>query len=152
MEAPNVYADLRQQAFKCGLEAKVMHIDKPTGIIMDWNLGEGVATLVAFDTGDASLYLSTGGGVIGGEEHETVRFAVADYLAVAESFLDKAEKTEDTSIPPAGKVSFYILAMKNPYILLDDAEKLGNRSSNYSSLFEAANRVITELRMTTTNQ
>jgi len=37
----------------------------PFGILMDISLPQGNATIVAFISGDASFYTSTGGGVIG---------------------------------------------------------------------------------------
>src|ERR1700677_1402473 len=46
------------------------------GVVMDWGMATpgglktAVATLTSFSSGDASLYLSTGGGVIGGIGHE----------------------------------------------------------------------------------
>ena len=42
----------------------------PFGILMDISLPQGNATIVAFISGDASFYTSTGGGVIGGIGHE----------------------------------------------------------------------------------
>jgi hypothetical protein len=41
-------------------------------VVMDWNIGSGVATLVAFRDGTTSIYLSSGGGVIGAGAHESV--------------------------------------------------------------------------------
>src|SRR2546428_10544797 len=37
----------------------------PRCVLMDWNVGGSVATLVALDDGTVSLYLSSGGGGIG---------------------------------------------------------------------------------------
>src|SRR2546430_10376917 len=41
----------------------------PRCVLMDWNVGGSVATLVAFDDGTVSLYLSSGGGIIGAGAH-----------------------------------------------------------------------------------
>src|SRR3954467_14364583 len=39
------------------------------GVVMDWGLPQGTVTLVAIEDGNASYYLSTGGGTIGGAGH-----------------------------------------------------------------------------------
>lgn len=45
------------------------------GVIMDTTFASGTVTLVALADGTASLYASTGGGVIGGGAHERVAVA-----------------------------------------------------------------------------
>src|ERR1044072_5497440 len=66
----NPYEDLRNMAFGATQEQIGVNIPanetKIYGVIMDWDVGEGIATVVAFQSGDASVYLSSGGGVIGG--------------------------------------------------------------------------------------
>src|SRR5215468_5447884 len=42
------------------------------GAVMDWNLGGGLATLVAIEDGTVSLYLNPGGGIIGAGTHASV--------------------------------------------------------------------------------
>lgn len=48
-------------------------------VVYDWDVNGGVATLVTFDDGTTSIYLSTGGGIIGAGKHETVRRAAAAF-------------------------------------------------------------------------
>ena len=45
------------------------------GILMDWPIGEQIATVFSSSTGAASLYTTSTFGIIGGEGHETVRAA-----------------------------------------------------------------------------
>lgn len=79
----NPYQDLRNLAFNATAEQIGVQIPadqtKIYGVIMDWDLGEGTATLVAFLSGDASLYLSSGGGVIGGSGHDNVKSSSSFY-------------------------------------------------------------------------
>ncbi len=42
------------------------------GLVMDWNMGDAIVTVISFKTGDASVYLTTGQAFIGGYAHETV--------------------------------------------------------------------------------
>src|SRR4029077_5342794 len=61
-----VYQDLRDLAFQ-NSRAKLAlpptsTPTQPWGVIMDWGVTEGTATVVAFSDGNASVYLSSGGG------------------------------------------------------------------------------------------
>ena len=51
---------LDMQPFDAGAGA-----DDPFGFISEFVQGETVVTMTAFSTGDASVYFSTGGGIIG---------------------------------------------------------------------------------------
>ena len=99
----NPYNDLRNLAFNATEEQIGVQFPadqtKIYGVIMDWDLGEGTATLVAFLSGDASLYLSSGGGVIGGGGHENVKQAVNAFITKAEKYLTKTTRTETTPLP-----------------------------------------------------
>src|SRR3970040_739511 len=70
----NPFEELRNRAFKTTPEDLELSLpDNKTvvyGVIMDWEMGGAVATTVSYQTGDASLYLSSGGGVIGGGQHQ----------------------------------------------------------------------------------
>jgi len=47
----------------------------PYAIVMDMGINGDTATIVSSITGDESMYTSTGGGIIGGIDHENVRKA-----------------------------------------------------------------------------
>ena len=100
----NPYNDLRNLAFSATEEQIGVQLPseqtKIYGVVMDWDLGEGTATLVAFLSGDASLYLSSGGGVLGGGGgHENVKQSVSAFIDKAEKYLDKTTRTETTQLP-----------------------------------------------------
>jgi hypothetical protein len=63
----NAFGGLRKQAFSVTPEQLGLSLptDKTVvyGVIMDWEMGGATATTVSYQTGDASLYLSSGGGV-----------------------------------------------------------------------------------------
>jgi len=81
----------------------------PRGVVMDWNMGNGLATLVAIDDGAVSLYLNPGGGIIGAGTH-------AGVVPVAEQFRSEATRqrqlfrpTETYAAPGADSIVFYLL-------------------------------------------
>ncbi|MEJ1938304.1 hypothetical protein WDZ92_49550, partial [Nostoc sp. NIES-2111] len=119
------------------------------GVIMDWEMGGAIATIIAYETGDASLYLSSGGGIIGGGQHEFVNKAAKKLITIAQTHLDKALKTEDIDLPASNHVRFYFLTNKGKFIGEDDMKNFENNTSYWQTLFEQANNILTELRMTT---
>jgi hypothetical protein len=149
----NPYNELRNLAFSATEEQIGIQFPseqtKIYGIVMDWDLGEGTATLVTFLSGDASLYLSSGGGVIGGGGHENVKQSVIAFIAKAEKYLDKTTKTEVTSLPELNGVKFYFLTNKGKFVGQETIQNFANNSSDWLDLFEEGNKVITEIRNTT---
>ena len=118
------------------------------GIVMDWEINGAIATIVSYQTGDASLYLSTGGGVIGGGQHENVSSAAKHFVSLGQSFLDKAKKTEKTTLPETGVIKFYLLTNKGIFVDQEQMKNFENRSSTWLSLFDHANILLTELQKT----
>ncbi len=149
----NPYKDLRNLAFSATEEQIGVQLSseqtKIYGVVMDWDLGEGTATLVAFLSGDASLYLSSGGGVIGGGGHESVKQSVSAFIEKAEKYLDKTTKTEKTPLPELDGVKFYFLTNKGKFVGQEKIQNFENNSSDWLDLFEEGNKVITEIRNST---
>ena len=74
----NPYNDLRGQVFTATPEQIGLtntDDERPYAIVMDMGMEEGTATLVSIIDGNASMYLSSGGGIIGGYGHENCRKA-----------------------------------------------------------------------------
>lgn len=146
----NPFNDLRNQAFGVTKEQLELADDNEIyGLIMDWDLGDGIMTLITFRTGDASMYLSSGGGVIGGGQHENVRIAVDNYLNTAERFLNSTEQVDHLNLPTTNSVNFYFLTTNGRFLTTEVIDNFENESSKIYGLFNEANNVITELRMTT---
>lgn len=122
------------------------------GIVMDWHLGNGIATVSAFNSGDASMYLSTGGGVIGGGQHENVREAVFEFIKTGQGYLTRAVSTNETPLPKDNMVNFYFLTDQGKYLGSESMSNIENGTSGWLPLFEEANNVITELRLTAENK
>ncbi len=145
------YNDLRNKALN--MTPKQIGITLPSdttkiyGVVMDWNVGENTATLVTFLPGDASLYLSTGGGITGGASSENVKTSVQNFINKAEKYIDKAQETKDTPLPKKDSIKFYFLTNKGKFTSEESMKNFQNKSSEWFDLFEEANKVITELRM-----
>lgn len=146
----NPYTDLRNMALSSTAEQVGVEIPagkgiKVYGFIMDMDLGEGTATLASFLSGDASLYLSTGGGLIGGREHDNVSDATEALIAKAGKYLSKAEKTTETPLPLKDGVNFYFLTDEGIFRGQEEIANLKSQSSEWVDLFTEANKVIGEI-------
>ncbi|MFN8395266.1 MAG: hypothetical protein U0176_11510 [Bacteroidia bacterium] len=128
-----------------GLDPSTSHL-KVYAIVMDWDMGNGTTTTVAYLTGDASIYLSSGGGVVGGGRHATVNHAAKQFLQLAQTYLEKAVKATGTPLPSKNEVRFYLLTNDGIFEGKEQMRNFENGSSAWLALFEEGNKVITELR------
>ena len=148
-----IYRDLRSRALgarpeEIGIEP-AEDDDRPYGALMETGYPNGVATLAAFATGDASLYFSSGGGVIGGIGHEAVHAAARRLVNLANEFLPAMEKVAEYPLPAAGAIRFYAVTPRGVFTVAAGESDLGEQRHPFSPLFYAAHDVITELRLLT---
>ena len=152
----NPYKDLRNLALSATMDqiGVSFHTNqtKIYGVIMDWDLGEGTATLISFLSGDASLYLSSGGGMIGGSGHQNIKNAAIAFIDEAGSFLDKTSKTDTTPLPNKNCIKFYFLTNNGIFVGQEQMINIENRSSKWLDLFEEGNKVISEIRIVTNDK
>lgn len=152
----NAYHDLRSLAFSITPEQLQLTLSPEKtvvyGVIMDWGIDTSVATVVAYQTGDASLYLSSGGGFIGGGPRPQVNSAAKAVVSLAQSYLHKAVRSETGSLPRQDEIKFYLLTNKGIFSGQDRLGNFENKTSGWLSLFEEENRLVTELRLANNRQ
>ena len=148
-------SDTRKDIGK-GLRAMVLELTpdkveaRPSGVfgvVMDWDLGNALATLVAMADGGTSLYLPQGG-FLGGHAHPKIREAGQAFLTVAERFVDQFPATTDFPTPKPKHARFYVLTTGgvhgSPEVETND---LRSGQPGISELFGAAQEVITQIRV-----
>lgn len=148
---PDVYAGLRQQILQLD-PASVGIGPSPTlprvwGLVMDIGSPTATATLVGLADGTTSLYLSTGGGMIGGGEHPQVAGATRALLVVVERQLDQMPTTTDAPLPDPGRVVLRAMTYHGQRAVDAAEDDLGHRRHPLADIFHAAHDVITELRL-----
>lgn len=152
----NPYKDLRNLALNATAEQLQLKLTDNKveiyGVIMDWDLEEGTATLISFSTGDASLYLSSGGGYIGSGGYDNVKTAINSLIAISEKHLNKATLSETTELPEKNGLTFYFLTNKGKYRATEKMANIENESSSWLDLFNEANKLITEIRVVSENK
>jgi hypothetical protein len=119
----------------------------PWGVIMETGYPGAVASLVAFADGSASLYLSSGGGVIGGGEHASVNAAARSLITKAAGQMHQFEPAPDHPVPAEGMTRFYIRTEKGLRTAAAPESELAEGKHPLTPLFEAGHEVITELRL-----
>jgi hypothetical protein len=150
--ASNPAEDLRRQALSfsattIGITPGVGH-EQVWGILMETGFPEAVATLVCFADGTTSLYYSNGGGVIGAGEHEPVRAAAIQFVAMADALHDSFAPTTDQGLPPPGRVRYFAHTFAGLRSAEASENDLGNNLHSLSALFHSGHTVIAAIRAT----
>ena len=116
------------------------------GILMDWPLDDVTATVFSASDGAASLYTTSTFGIIGGQNHESVRTAAKKFVKAADPFYDTATPTTEYPYPASDRVRFYLLTFDGVRVIDTDLAAINNRTSKYAKLFGLGQDVLTELR------
>jgi hypothetical protein len=114
---------------------------------MDWGVTKGLATIVALSDGNASVYLSSGGGYIGGQPYESIRKASQKTVQMAAEFRDQMHATATYPLPQRGEVIFYILTDAGVFSAKVSEEELRAHRHPLSRLGDAAQEIITQYRL-----
>ena len=152
-KAMEVYLGLRTQALtstsaKIGL--KNIGPDDPIAVLMDLNTGARNATVAAFADGAASIYISNGGGFIGGgQNYPSVHEAGQNFIAAARRVRPRMQKTQNYSLPQKGEVFFYLITDNGVYMVSAPETELNRRTHALTELYAAGQEIITQYRLNT---
>jgi hypothetical protein len=120
---------------------------EPWGVVIDWGIPAGTATAVALLDGTASIYLSSGGGSIGGIGQEPIRNAAKKAVSLAAEVQSQMSKTETFPLPETGQVRFYILTDAGTYTRTALEAEPRTGQSSFSKLGNAMQAIVTEYRI-----
>ena len=143
---PAIYPKLRDSALKSrfpNLSHDAVHL-----VLMDWRVGDGMATVLAAADGSASIYFDSGGGYIGGgQKFPEIREAALQAIQIATGFVVAIQKSETFDLPNRGKVHFYLTTNTGVYRAVATDAKLNAGIDPLGSLGEIMQRIITEYRL-----
>jgi hypothetical protein len=119
----------------------------PVVAAMELALSNGTATIVAIADGTVSMYLSSGGGVIGAGGHAAVRAAGNRFRTVVGELRGLLESTEDFPLPEPGQVRFHARIAEAAYtaVSLEAALRAGRHP--LAPLYAAGQDLLTEIRL-----
>ncbi|MGA7522159.1 MAG: hypothetical protein WBW84_06735 [Acidobacteriaceae bacterium] len=117
-------------------------------VLMDFHVDHGTVTVVACTDGSASLYLSSGGGFLGGSQHyPAIREAALHAIALATTLQCHFEPTETSALPPLGDVTFYVTTGQGVLIAVASQARLRAAADPLAALGGAMQRIVTEYRI-----
>jgi hypothetical protein len=118
------------------------------GVLVDWPIGDAVASILALRDGSASLYTTSTFGIIGGGENASVRAAAQSCVHVAADCLAHSQTITGFPLPANDDVYFYLLTYAGVRRCVGDLDALSTGADLSAPLFDAAQEVLTQLRMT----
>jgi hypothetical protein len=150
---PEVYEGLRSVAFGVDPGTIAVPDGEPwSGVAMaamEIGMGNAVATIVAIADGTVSMYVSTGGGVIGAGGHAAVRAAADRFRTVAADSRGLLMQTEDFPLPAIGQVRFHIRTADGDFTGTAEEAALRPGRHPLSQLYGAGQDLLTEIRLST---
>ncbi|HYD13757.1 MAG TPA: hypothetical protein VEC11_12990 [Allosphingosinicella sp.] len=148
---PGDSAARRAAAFRTGAGDLALPDDRgerPFGVIIDMASSRGTTSLVAFATGEASLLVSTGDGVIGRPNHAHVVVQAKRLVKEAAGLLAHlAPATADPApppFPPPGSLRFHVLTPRGTFTGEAPLDNLRSGGSPLSPLLEVADDLMSE--------
>ncbi len=112
---------------------------------MDWGVTKGSATVVALSDGHASIYLSNGGGYLGGSQsHDSIRKAAQAAVTMAAEFQPQMRSTNTYPLPHRGEVIFYLLTDAGIFTASAPQQEMSSHQHKLSRLGDAMQLIITE--------
>ena len=117
------------------------------GVVMDWPIGQEIATLVALADGSASVYTTGTFGIIGGIGHKDVRTAAKALVKKADEYYDVSSPNSDLSYPGLDHVRFYFRTFGGTRVVEVPLVTVMDERGRHSDLFGLAQNVIGQLRM-----
>lgn len=145
-----VAAELREMVFLTDPEKLGISITpgQAWGVVMDTCYPKAVATVVSMADGSASIYISSGGGHIGGRGQPAVREAAVAFVHSATANLGKLKPASQHPLPAVGQTRFYVLTPEGLFSAEAVEKELGENRHELSPLFFAGQEVITQFRLT----
>lgn len=143
---PAIYSQLRRNA----LEVRLPNVAREAvhAVLMDWHINKGTVTVLAAADGSASLYLSSGGGFIGGSQKvQALRDAALHAISLANSLQFQFEPTDTTPLPSLGDVTFYLTTSAAVLMAVAPEAKLRAGADPLAALGGAMQRIVTEYRV-----
>lgn len=114
---------------------------------MDWGVPNGTATVLAMSDGSASVYLSSGGGYLGGIGQEPIRKAAQRAVDAARELQSKMSPAAGYPLPDQGQVVFYVLTDSGVLTASTTQQMLSTHQDPFSKLGDSMQNVITQYRL-----
>ena len=146
MTPAEIAAHLRRQALDMPPFDASASADKPYGFITEFRQRETVVTAAAFATGDASLYFSTGGGIIGLVGKPEVAALARSTVEAVVPLVTQLERSDATDPPGSGDFCFYVLTPGGRHTCRINAGGTAQRDGPEVKLIRLSGALLTKIR------
>jgi hypothetical protein len=146
----DIYLGLRERVFSGSRAAFGISLaapGDPWGAVLEMGMGKATVTVVALADGNASIYLSSGGGFIGGQSHQSIRQAARKMISSFTNHRAALHETKEHPLPKNGQVTFYALYDDGVLTAAARESQLMSRKHSLTPLFAAAQEIITQYRL-----
>ena len=125
----------------------VAESERVLGVVVEMGIGGGIAIAAGFANGDARLFLSSGGGLIGDmSQFHGVDSAARALVATGQLMLGSIPEEEGNELPGSDMVRFALLTPGGVHAITAPGPDVTSPGSPLYPLFVAANDLLTELR------
>lgn len=142
----DTYLALREVAFSTKAEDVDVQSgpgeEQAYGVIVEFWRDAQVATVVAFASGDSSVYLSAGGGEIGGRREPTVASAAKSLVVQAQTQLSDLSVMTQYPTPAPGHVAVYALTTKGLRGVEADESRIAIAKDPLNPLYAGAQGIV----------
>jgi hypothetical protein len=146
MTPAEISAGLRRQALDTPPFDASASDDEPYGLITEFLQGETMVTMTAFATGDASMYFSTGGGIIGLVGKPEVAALASSTVEAIQPLVSRLERSDASDPPGPGDYCFYVLTPGGRRVCRLNASGTAGRDSPEVKLVGLGGALLTKIR------
>ncbi len=121
--------------------------DAVWGVLMEFCVTNAQVTLAGLADGTTSMYLSSGGGIIGAGSKPAVAEQTRQWLQLARHFVSQTTVTTEFPVVVAGQVQFYLLTPHAKRVVRVDEEQLRHGEHPLCPLFAQGHEVLAAVRI-----
>lgn len=117
------------------------------GVAMEFAVPSAVCLVFGLRDGSASMYLSSGGGFIGGHGRPEINAAAKRLVETARPFAASFPRVHEYPLPTAGQVRFSLLTTDGVRAAVADESELRSRRGELFRLYVGAHEILTGFRL-----
>lgn len=150
---PNtLYLEMRDQMFRMDPEkvgiSRSDEFPNVWGVMTEFTLEGGYATMVSLANGRTYMYFSSGTGILGAGDYSMVSIASAELVKTAERYLSQMQSTTEHPFPSPGCTRFYLLTYSGLLTgQVAENAMMNERTHPMYGLYAFTHNVITQMRL-----
>jgi hypothetical protein len=155
-EGEQLYADMRNQMLT--LDASHVGIKKSEavpnvwGVLTEFGIGKGIATVVSLVNGTTNIFFSSGAGFLGSGDYTLVSQATRELVSSAERYISLMEPVRGVKYPSPsnGYIRFYFLTFSGVFTTeVPETIPMDERTHPMYDLYAHSHNVIRQVRIIT---